>query len=38
MHYFQQTDLAHHNPFTKALKDFGNKPPEKGRGNVSLYV
>lgn len=26
-----KTDLAHHNPFTKALKDFGNKPPEKGR-------
>ncbi|KAK7850486.1 structural maintenance of chromosomes flexible hinge domain-containing protein gmi1 [Quercus suber] len=24
-----KTDLAHHNPFTTALKNFGNKPPEK---------
>ncbi|KAJ9680038.1 hypothetical protein PVL29_021800 [Vitis rotundifolia] len=33
-----KTDLAHHNPFTKALKDFGNKPPEKGREiNVEIH-
>ncbi|KAK9994804.1 hypothetical protein SO802_024507 [Lithocarpus litseifolius] len=36
-----KTDLAHHNPFTTALKNFGNKPPEKEKEvkevNVEIY-
>lgn len=29
-----QTDLAHHNPFTIALKNFSHKTPEKEKGYV----
>ncbi|KAM4068715.1 hypothetical protein ACB094_12G034100 [Castanea mollissima] len=36
-----KTDLAHHNPFTTALKNFGNKPLEKEKEvkevNVEIY-
>lgn len=33
-----QTDLAHHNPFTEALKNFGNKTPNKDKGNFLLLI
>ncbi|KAF3432812.1 hypothetical protein FNV43_RR23914 [Rhamnella rubrinervis] len=33
-----KTDLAHHNPFTTALRNFGNKFPEKEKGiTVKIY-
>ncbi|KAJ6734608.1 EN/SPM-LIKE TRANSPOSON-RELATED [Salix purpurea] len=31
-----QTDLAHHNPFTIALKNFSHKTPEKEKVNVDI--
>lgn len=34
LYYYLQTDLAHHNPFTIALRNFGNKPSEQEKGKL----
>lgn len=39
LYVFSQTDLAHHHPYTIALRNFGNKPPtDKENGNGLWFV